>query len=112
MAAGNPGAMNRRLTVQVRTMTKDGAGARTETWADAFKVWAQPVKQSAREAIVSDAERTSDTRQFRIRHHSTITAGTHRILYQLRFYDITAVDEEGIRDKMMLTCTAIQSLTS
>ena len=112
MAAGNPGAMNRRITVQLRTMTKDGAGARTESWADAFKVWAQPVKQSAREAIVSDADRTSDTRQFRIRYQSALTAGTHRIVYQGRYYDITAVDEEGIRDRMLLTCTAIQSLTN
>ena len=112
MAAGNPGAMNRRIQVQVRTLTQDATGARVETWLNAFKLWAQPVRQAAREGVVSDAERTTDTRQFRIRYNSTITAGTHRISYQSRFYDITSVDEEGIRDRLLLTCNAIQELTT
>ncbi len=106
------GKMNRRLTIQVRTKTKDDTGARVESWADAFKVWGEPVKHSANEPVVADAIRTQDDRMFRIRYQSTIAAGTHRVLYNLKFYDITGIEEEGIRDRQVLTCKALQSLTA
>ena len=107
----NPGAMNRRLQLQVRTLTKDNVGARSESWADAFKVWAEEVSHAAAEAILGEAERTTDDRVFRIRYQSSIAAGTHRVLYQLKFYEITGIIEEGIRNRMILTCRAVQSLT-
>jgi len=106
----NPGKMDRRLTVQVRTMTKDGAGGRTESWADAFKCWGQVVTMTSAEAITAEADRETVTRQFRIRYKSGITPGTHRILYQLKFYNIEGIEEEGRRDSMLLTCRAVQSL--
>ena len=110
--SGNPGRMNRRLQVQVRTLTKDATGGRKETWANAFKVWGEAVSHKAAEGILGDSERTTDDRHFRIRYQSTLAAGTHRILYQLKFYDITGIIEEGIRDRMLLTCRAVQSLTT
>lgn len=108
----NPGAMNRRLTVQSRTASKDAAGGRTQTWRDAFKVWAEQVSQKEMERILGDAERAEDIRIFRIRYQPTLSSGEYRVLYQLKFYDITGIIEEGIRDRMLLTCRAVQSLTN
>jgi SPP1 family predicted phage head-tail adaptor len=103
--------MDRRLTVQARTLTKDAAGGRVETWADAFDCWGEVVTQKASEGVTADADRATDDLQFRIRYKSGITSGTHRILYQLKFYDITGIVEEGRRDRLLLTCRSVQSLT-
>ena len=107
---GNPGRMNRRLTFQSRTMTRDAAGGRVETWADAFDAWAEILSHKAAEKVLGDSERTDDERNFRIRYRSGIAAGSHRVLYQLKFYDITGVIEEGIQDRLVLTCRSVQSL--
>jgi SPP1 family predicted phage head-tail adaptor len=106
----NPGRMDRRLTVQVRTLTKDAAGGREEAWADAFDCWGEAVTQKASEGVTADADRATDDRQFRIRYKSGIASGTHRVLYQLKFYDITGITEEGRRDRLLLTCRAVQAL--
>jgi len=108
----NPGKMDRRITVQARTLTKDAAGGRVETWADSFLCWAELVKTSQSEAITADSDRNIETRLFRIRYKTGLASGTHRIFYQLRFYDITGIDEEGRQDRLLLTCRAVQSLTN
>lgn len=107
----NPGKMDRRVTVQVRVVSKDAAGGRVETWADAFEGWAEAVRVKQNEAIAADADRNTEERQFRMRYRTGIASGTHRILYQLRFYDITAIEEEGRRESILITCQAVQSLT-
>lgn len=110
--SGNPGRMNRRIQIQARTLTKDAAGGRVETWTDAFKVWAELVTNKAAERLLSDADRTESDKVFRIRYQSSITESTHRVLYQLKFYEITGIIEEGIRDRMILNCRSVQSLTT
>jgi SPP1 family predicted phage head-tail adaptor len=107
----NPGRMDRRILVQTRTLAKDAAGGRTQTWADAFHCWAEVVRAKQAEGITADADRNTEERQFRIRYRTGIESGTHRILYQLRFYDIVAVDEEGRQDRLLLTCRAVQALS-
>ena len=107
----NPGKMDRRLTIQSRHMVKDSAGGRSESWVDAFQCWAEAVTQKAGERVAAGADRATDERQFRIRYKSGLTSGTHRVLYQLKFYDITGITEEGRRDRMLLTCRALQSLS-
>ena len=107
----NPGKLDRRITIQHRQLSKDSAGGRVETWVDSAKVWAQVISQTANEAITADADRSTDDRQFRIRHMAGIASGTHRIFYQLRFYDITGIEQEGRRDFLLVSARAIQSLT-
>jgi SPP1 family predicted phage head-tail adaptor len=106
----NPGKLNRRLTVQSRTFTRDATGGVVETWADAYPVWAELVNHSQDEKLVSDADRNIDTKQFRIRYKTGLASGSHRVLYQLKFYDIESVTEEGIRDRLLLKCRAAQAL--
>lgn len=111
MVRMNPGKLDRRLTIQVRTPSKDAAGGRVEGWADAFQCWGENVRQISAESIVADADRAIESCQFRIRYKAGITSGTHRLLYQLKFYDILGITEEGRRDSLLLTCRATQSLT-
>ena len=107
----NPGKMDRRITVQVRSLSKDAAGGRVESWSDAFQCWAELVSNASNEGVTAGAERSSSDKQFRIRYRSNIESGTHRVLYQLKFYDITGIEEEGRQDRLLLTCRSLQALT-
>jgi SPP1 family predicted phage head-tail adaptor len=101
----NPGKLNRRIILQVRTLTKDATGSRVQTWADLAPVWAEQVKQTGKEASSADAENHQDTRQFRIRHRA-INEQDHRILYQSKFFNITGIIEEGIKTTLLLDVSA------
>lgn len=106
----NPGKLNRRLTIQVRTLTKDATGSSVETWVDQSpKAWAEAVKQSGKEATIADADRNQDARQWRIWHRE-LTTGNHRISYKSRVYDITGITEEGIKTTILLDTVATQSI--
>ena len=105
----NPGKLNRRIVIQVRTLTKDAAGGRIMTWADSATTWAELVMQRGAEATVADGDRTIETRQFRIRYRA-IETDTHRILYQSKFYDIRSITEEGIKTTLLLDAVATQGI--
>lgn len=108
--SGNPGKMDRRVTIQARTLTRGTDGSRVETWVDSFDCWAEIVVHRGKESVVADADKPQDQRQFRIRYKSGLAAGTHRLLYQLKFYDIVAVTEEGRQDRLLLDCRSVQLL--
>lgn len=107
----NPGNLKRRITIQVRTLTKDATGSPVETWVDQLpKAWAEAVKQTGKESTIADADRNQDSRQWRIRHRE-LTTGNHRVSYKNRIYDITGITEEGIRDGLLLDTVATQSVS-
>jgi SPP1 family predicted phage head-tail adaptor len=106
----NPGKLNRRVVIQVRSLTKDATGSVSEAWADNATVWAEAVTQKGTEAPAADADRSQDTRQFRIRHR-TLTTTDHRLLYQSRFYNITRITEEGIKTGLLLDTVATQAIS-
>ena len=106
----NPGKLDRRLVLQVRVVSKDATGSRVETWADEASIWGEYVTHKGAVSELSDAEKSQDTQQFRIRHR-TIAASTHRILYQSRFYTIRSITEEGRQNMLLLDTVATQSAT-
>ena len=105
----NPGKLNRRLDIQARVASKDATGSIVSTWADSAKVWAELVTNRGREAAIADADRNQNAVQFRIRHRA-ISPTDHRILYQSRFYNITGVTEEGIKNTLLLDAVATQGI--
>ncbi len=107
----NPGKMDRQIVIQARTLTADGTGGIVETWADAFTVWAELIEKSAREARTADAEKSIADRQFRIRYKANLASDTHRVFYQLKFYNITGITEEGRKNLLILSCQSVQSTT-
>jgi len=109
--SGNPGNMDRRIAIQRLTVTRDAVGGVSETWADAFHVWAEIPRQTGTENAIADADRAQDTRQFRIRAFAGIASNTYRIKYQGRIYDIRHITEEGRADRLLITATWNQSIT-
>ena len=106
----NPGKLNRRIVIQVRTLTKDAAGGRVMTWADSATTWAELVTHRGAESVVADSDRAIESRQFRIRYRA-IATDTHRILYQSKFYDIRSITEEGIKTTLLLDAVATQGIS-
>ena len=105
----NPGKMDRRITIEARTLGKDAAGGRIETWETSAEVWAELVTRKSREAAAADSERPFDTRTFRIRYR-TITEHDHRILYSGKVFNITGISEEGRKDALVIEATAATAI--
>ena len=106
----NPGKLDRRITIQKRVLSKDATGSKVETWADEGSAWAQYVTNRGNETATADAERETNTQQFRIRYR-TINATDYRILYKSVFYNITGISEEGRQDKLLLDTIATKSIS-
>ena len=105
----NPGKMDRRITIEARTLGKDSAGGRTETWETAAEVWAELVTRKSRESAAADSERPMDTRTFRIRYRS-ITEHNHRLTYDVKTFNITGISEEGRKQTLLIEATAATAI--
>jgi SPP1 family predicted phage head-tail adaptor len=108
----NPGAMDRRIIIQRSVVTRDAVGGVTETWEDQFSVWAEIPRQAGNESAIADADRSQETRQFRIRYRTGIASNTHRVSYQSKIYDIRHIQEEmGRSNRLLITAVWNQSIT-
>ena len=107
----NAGKLDRRILVQVRTVTRDATGGRVEAWATAFSCWAGLLKDSGRVEQVADAERPGRARSFLIRWRSDIQPGTHRISYQGKVFTIDAITEEGRKESLIIECRQLEGLS-
>jgi SPP1 family predicted phage head-tail adaptor len=103
--------MDRRISLESVTVTRDATGGVTETWAEERRIWAEIVRQDGRESVIAGADRHNETRQFRIRHLDGLREDTHRIIYQGKTYDIRHIEEEGRSNRLLITATANQSVT-
>lgn len=107
----NAGKLDRRVTIQQRTLTKDNTGTRVETWEDIAEVWAEYVTHRGTVAPVADAERGQDSQQWRIRWRTLTPATNYRIIYGGSTYDIESVTQEGRKNTLLLDTIAIQSIS-
>jgi SPP1 family predicted phage head-tail adaptor len=105
----NPGKLDRRIVIQKRVMTKDATGTRVETWADESSVWAQYVTNKGNETSTADAERETNSQQFRIRYRA-LNAIDYRIFYRSQFYDIIGISEEGRQSFLLVDSIATRAL--
>ena len=90
------GKLNRRITIQSISESRDAYGEPIKSWVTAYTVWAEvrPLRGDERaqnQQLVSKA----DTK-FIIRYNSSMTiTEQHRIQYDSDNYDITAILEIG-----------------
>lgn len=106
----NIGKLDRRVTLQSRTMTRDSMGARVESWETVAEIWAEYVQNRGSEGPAADADRWKDNQQFRIRWRSGLTATQYRITYNGKTYDITGITEEGRKTTLLLDCVALEAV--
>lgn len=102
------GKLDRRITIQGRSVTQSDSGQEVVTWTDVATVWAESVtlrgiERFSVQQIVGHAIMT-----FRIRWSTTVSAVTtkHRLSFDGRVFDITDVREPKRREFLEIDCYA------
>ena len=91
----DPGHLDRRLTMQARTLTKDSDGAPVESWADAGTIFAQALRTTGTELETAGAPRSRQARRFRVRYRAALEAtAAQRFVFEGRVYELAAAYED------------------
>ena len=89
----NPADLDRRVTLQRATITRDAAGANIETWSNLVEVWAkftyQPVGKEGDTVGINEAVQRAF---IRIRYLAGVSS-SDRIIYKGTTYDIISIRE-------------------
>ncbi|RZJ01818.1 MAG: head-tail adaptor protein [Brevundimonas sp.] len=102
------GKLDRRITIQRATVTRDEYNAEVSTWATMANVWAayEPIKDGER---FRAGERAAElSARFQIRYSSQVAGVTaeDRLTFDGKTYEIINVKEIGRREGIELTTVA------
>lgn len=102
------GQLDRRITIQRKSLTQSGSGEEVVTWTDVATVWAQKIENRGDERFAAKQYVGHAIRTFRFRWSSTVSeiSTQHRILFDGRAFDITDVREIGRREGIEIDCYA------
>lgn len=103
----NAGQLDRRITLQQRTVTRDPAyNAEVVTWPDIATVWAKVVESSTAPGPGASGDVALYARPMKItiRWRAGIDKSTTRISYAGRLLRITGTAELGRREGIELAC--------
>jgi SPP1 family predicted phage head-tail adaptor len=99
------GALDRRVTLQRKTIVQDDYGEEEEVWTDLATVSAQVVQQSGREFLAAEQIQAEMRVLFRIRWFEGLTV-LDRVSYGGRLHNIQEVKELGRREGVELMTVA------
>lgn len=103
------GRLDRRITIQHKTVAQNELGEEVETWADHATVWASKFDVSDGEKVAAAEVSATITTRFQIRYSSDvaeINPGDDRVVFDGRTYDIWGVKEIGRREGIEITAAA------
>lgn len=97
----NPGELDKRVTLQRYTESKDASGALIMAWANVItagdgKLWARVRDMTGRQFVAAGATQNTVATEVRIRLRDGIQAKM-RVLHREKIYDIEAVLERDGR---------------
>lgn len=100
------GRMDRRITVQGYTETKNDFGEKITDFTDLATVWAaiDYENKGTTEAYEATRETATTTVTFTIRYNKDYRNKKNRILYDEQLYDIISVKEDGRKRFLLLEC--------
>lgn len=107
----NPGRLDRKVTIQARTASRDDEGSPVVSYATEATVPCERVQMTGSEARRSAAVRADVNLTLRIRFRSTLTE-QHRLVFEGRTYDIVAINEEGRRATQLVQANFTEGATS
>lgn len=99
------GSLDRRVTIQARTLTSDAQGQQIETWSDVATVWGRRLDLRGREFIAAETKQGEATCTFEVRYRSDVTV-LNRLVCEGRTYDIVHVAEIGRRQALQIVASA------
>lgn len=107
-----PGALDRQITLQAPTYTKDGTGQDVVSWTSVATVWAHARQLRAKEQVSGSDEVQSEQVLFTVRWYSGL-ANTWQLLYEGRQYRIIGAPREiGRRHWQQITAEHVGVYTS
>ncbi len=86
----NAGRLNRRVTLQQKSVTRDALGAEVVTWVDVATVWAEVSPYSGREFVALRQAQDEITTRITIRYRRGVTPAM-RVVHGEAKYDIVHV---------------------
>ena len=103
-----PRKLDKRVRIELKTVTKGASGGKRETWSLVAEVWAGIANKAGREQRSTDAGgglvAVGDS-EIEIRYRAGVTATMHRIVHGAKVYDIVHVDDVMEQhDRMLLAC--------
>ncbi len=84
------GRLNRLITIETKTLSKDSAGFDSGTWETFAQAWAKVDPTGGREFKSAEQVTSEVTHKFTIRYQAGITP-SHRIDWSGRVFDIESV---------------------
>jgi SPP1 family predicted phage head-tail adaptor len=99
------GSLDRRVTIQRKTVTQSSSGDPVETWDDVATVWAQVLPDRGGERFARRQLVGSAVVLFRMRYLSGVTV-LDRLSYGDKLWDIVDVRETGRREGLDIDATA------
>ena len=100
------GNLNKQVTIQHPTVTRDSVGGLTTTWVDEDTVWAKirPQQMGSREYYTADQMQEKLLLEVTIRHRWGLTT-KKRLAYGTRTFEIISVfDPEEKHQRLVLMC--------
>ena len=95
------GKLTKRIIIQTSTVTVDGEGMITQSWATFATVWAAVEPLMGREYLLAGQISEAISTRFRIRHLAGVTAAM-RISYDSKTYAITTVIDVNEEHREMI----------
>lgn len=105
------GKLDRKVTIQDYTKTKDAFGQEVETWQDVVTVPCGKkdlISTSTQEASEAAQEQTKTTSEFTIRYYAGLE-GNYRLKFENEIYEIVRVAERGRKRYTILIAYAMSS---
>ena len=103
------GRLRHRVIMQAQTETQSSTGAAIITWRPQDTIWAGIEPLSGKEFFAADSVQAEVKVRIVIRYHKTVTAAW-RVYHDGLFYDIKAVLNENVRNRM-ITLMCAQGVT-
>jgi SPP1 family predicted phage head-tail adaptor len=101
------GDLNRRITIETPTVTRDTYGAEILTWSTLVTVWASKQHKTSREFYAVSKINSEVTDLFVIRFRTGLNTRM-RINYDSKYYDILGADDpDGRRVSIQLLCKVV-----
>lgn len=108
----NPGALDKRITIQSPSESQDEYGAPTQDWTDAATTWAAIRAATGKEIYASSGFVSQLSHVITIRWRTGISA-KQRVVYRGRIFEIQAVsDPDESRTELKLLCLEINGTSS
>lgn len=105
-----PAKLDKRVSIQSKTLATDDQGGGTETWATDATVWASIEPLTGRELMQAMQLETPITHKVRMRYRSGVTT-VRRLLYGSRVFNIVQVINE-LEQNNWLDIRAVELTTS